>query len=67
MTRHTGARGLRTVIEEIMLDIMYDIPSRTDIRRCLVTEDAVLRRRGPLLLTAADLKKQEKQIREKPA
>ncbi len=67
MTRHTGARGLRSVIEEIMLDIMYDIPSRTDIRRCLITEDAVLRRRGPLLLTAADLKKQEKQVREKPA
>jgi len=64
MTRHTGARGLRTVIEEIMLDIMYEIPSRGDVRRCLVTEEAVLRRHGPLLLTASDL---QAQVMEKPA
>ncbi|MDR7418328.1 MAG: ATP-dependent Clp protease ATP-binding subunit ClpX [Armatimonadota bacterium] len=64
MARGTGARGLRTIIEEIMLDIMYEVPSRADVRRCLVTEDAVLRRGGPLLLTAADLKKP---AREKPA
>jgi ATP-dependent Clp protease ATP-binding subunit ClpX len=57
MARNTGARGLRTIIEEIMLDIMYEIPSRADIRRFVVTEDAVLRRTGPLLLTATDLKK----------
>jgi len=62
--RNTGARGLRTIIEEIMLDIMYEIPSRADVRRCLVTEEAVLRRRGPVLLTTSDLKRQ---IREKPA
>jgi ATP-dependent Clp protease ATP-binding subunit ClpX len=64
MARGTGARGLRTIIEEIMLDIMYEVPSRADIRRCLVTEDAVLRRGEPTLLTAADLKKPAK---EKPA
>jgi ATP-dependent Clp protease ATP-binding subunit ClpX len=64
MARNTGARGLRTIIEEIMLDIMYEVPSRVDVRRCLVTEDAVLRRGGPSLLTAADLKGQ---VREKPA
>jgi ATP-dependent Clp protease ATP-binding subunit ClpX len=64
MARGTGARGLRTIIEEIMLDIMYEVPSRADVRRCLVTEDAVLRRGGPLLLTATDLKKP---VREKPA
>ncbi|OFX27229.1 MAG: ATP-dependent protease ATP-binding subunit ClpX [Armatimonadetes bacterium RBG_16_67_12] len=64
MARGTGARGLRTIIEEIMLDIMYEVPSRADVRRCLVTEDAVLRRGGPMLLTAADLKKH---VREKPA
>jgi ATP-dependent Clp protease ATP-binding subunit ClpX len=64
MSRGTGARGLRTIIEEIMLDIMYEVPSRADVRRCLVTEDAVLRRGGPLLLTAADL---NRPAREKPA
>ena len=63
MARNTGARGLRTVIEEIMLDIMYEIPSRGDIRRVLVTEEAVLRRTGPQLWTSADLKSQV----EKPA
>ncbi len=64
MGRNTGARGLRTIIEEIMLEIMYEIPSRADVRRCLVTEEAVLRRQGPVLLTAAELKKP---AREKPA
>jgi ATP-dependent Clp protease ATP-binding subunit ClpX len=68
MGRNTGARGLRTIIEEIMLDIMYEIPSRADVRRCLVTEEAVLHRQGPLLLTAAELKKPAKEpAREKPA
>jgi ATP-dependent protease Clp ATPase subunit len=47
-----------------MLDIMYEVPSRADVRRCLITEEAVLRRGGPMLLTAADLKKP---AREKPA
>jgi ATP-dependent Clp protease ATP-binding subunit ClpX len=64
MARNTGARGLRTIIEEIMLNIMYDIPSRTDVKRCVVTEEAVLRRRDPILLTSADLRRLAK---EKPA
>jgi ATP-dependent Clp protease ATP-binding subunit ClpX len=64
MTRHTGARGLRTVLEEIMLNIMYEIPSRGDVKRCIVTEDTVTERVEPLLLTAGDIKKLPK---EKPA
>jgi ATP-dependent Clp protease ATP-binding subunit ClpX len=64
MTRNTGARGLRTIIEEIMLDIMYDIPERGDIKRCVITRETVEKRAEPLLLTAADLKKLAK---EKPA
>ncbi|MBI2200745.1 MAG: ATP-dependent Clp protease ATP-binding subunit ClpX, partial [Armatimonadetes bacterium] len=64
MTRNTGARGLRTIIEDIMLNIMYEIPSRPDVKRCVVTEESVLRRREPLLLTSADAKKMAK---EKPA
>src|SRR5690348_10475492 len=57
MTRNTGARGLRTIIEEIMLDIMYDIPERGDVKRCLITRETVEKRSEPLLLTATDLKK----------
>ncbi len=64
MGRNTGARGLRTIIEDVMLEIMYEIPSRPDVKRCLITQDAALRRTQPLLLTAADLKKVAK---EKPA
>ena len=64
MGRHTGARGLRTIIEDIMLNIMYEIPSRPDVKRCVVTDEAVQRKRDPLLLTGADLKKLAK---EKPA
>jgi len=64
MGRHTGARGLRTIIEEIMLNIMYEIPSRPDVKRCVITEEAVRRTHEPVLLTGADLKKLAK---EKPA
>ncbi len=64
MGRHTGARGLRTVLEEIMLNIMYEIPSRGDVKRCIITEETVAKRVEPLLLTASDIKKLPK---EKPA
>ncbi len=52
MSRDTGARGLRAIIEEIMLDIMYEIPSRGDVTKCIVTKEVVLRREEPLLVTA---------------
>ncbi|MCI6966340.1 ATP-dependent Clp protease ATP-binding subunit ClpX [bacterium] len=39
--RKTGARGLRAICEEVMLDIMYDIPSRTDVKRCVITKDVI--------------------------
>lgn len=45
--RHTGARGLRSILEEIMLDTMYELPSRNDIQSCLITEDVVLKRQSP--------------------
>jgi len=54
MKRKTGARGLRTIIEEVLLDVMYEIPSRPEIVRCIVNADTILRKRPPLLLTWAD-------------
>ncbi len=43
MKRGTGARALRTIIEEVMLDIMYEVPSRRGAGKCLVTAEAVKR------------------------
>jgi len=48
--RKSGARGLRAILEETMLDIMYEIPSRHDILECLISEDVVLKKEKPLLV-----------------
>src|SRR5215467_689217 len=48
-----NTRGLRSILEELLLDTMYDLPSRTDVRECTVTEDdvhAVTERQQPVLL-----------------
>jgi ATP-dependent Clp protease ATP-binding subunit ClpX len=50
----TGARGLRTIIEEVLLDVMYEIPSRSDVRKCVVNADTILHGKQPILLTRAD-------------
>src|SRR5512143_2333558 len=42
--RKAGARGLRSILEHIMLDVMYEIPSQSNIRKCIITEDVVLGR-----------------------
>jgi ATP-dependent Clp protease ATP-binding subunit ClpX len=47
--RETGARGLRAVLERTMLDIMYDLPSRGNVRRCVVTADTILKHAEPEL------------------
>jgi len=48
--RKSGARGLQAIMEDTMLDIMYDIPSRSDIRECLINEDVVLSKEKPILV-----------------
>ena len=53
LRRGTGARALRTVIEGIMLNIMYEIPSQRSARRCIINADTVLNRQEPLLLSTA--------------
>jgi ATP-dependent Clp protease ATP-binding subunit ClpX len=50
MKRNSGARGLRSILENIMLDIMYEIPSQSDIRECVISEEVVTSRELPLLL-----------------
>jgi ATP-dependent Clp protease ATP-binding subunit ClpX len=53
IAQKTGARGLRTVLEETLLDVMYEIPSRPDIKKCVVSAETVTNRQRPLMLTAA--------------
>ena len=48
--RKTGARGLRSILEEIMLDVMYEIPSQKGIKDCLITEDTVQKNEKPILI-----------------
>jgi ATP-dependent Clp protease ATP-binding subunit ClpX len=50
LARNTGARGLRAIIEEIMLDVMYDIPSATNVEKCIVTKDTVETKAAPSLV-----------------
>ncbi len=50
MNRKAGARGLRSILENIMLEIMYEIPSRRDIRECIINDEAVLRGERPILV-----------------
>ncbi len=48
--RKTGARGLRAILESIMLDVMYEVPSRSDVKKCVITKDTVRNAKVPMLI-----------------
>ena len=48
--RKSGARGLRAILEDVMLEIMYDIPSQENVKECVISEDVILKREKPLIL-----------------
>jgi ATP-dependent Clp protease ATP-binding subunit ClpX len=50
MKKKTGARGLRSIMEKIMLDVMYDIPALTNVKECVVSEEVVVDRGQPILI-----------------
>ncbi|WP_108306752.1 ATP-dependent protease ATP-binding subunit ClpX [Metalysinibacillus jejuensis] len=50
--RKTGARGLRSIIESTMLDVMFELPSREDVKKCIVTEETITEKVKPTLLLA---------------
>ncbi len=50
MERKSGARGLRSILENTMLEVMYDIPSQQDIKECVINEDVVLKKERPILI-----------------
>ena len=56
LLRGTGARGLRAILEEVLLEVMYDLPSRSDVGRCLITREVVLERVAPTLVPREEQK-----------
>jgi len=65
IARNTGARGLRAIIEEIMLDIMYDIPSQENVEKCIITRDAVEGKASPTIIINENKKSLKKSINKK--
>jgi ATP-dependent Clp protease ATP-binding subunit ClpX len=57
--RKTGARGLRSILEDIMLEVMYDIPSRDDIAKCIITEATIQKKESPRMIGIDRKKKKE--------
>ncbi|HEY1727607.1 MAG TPA: ATP-dependent Clp protease ATP-binding subunit ClpX [Candidatus Baltobacteraceae bacterium] len=50
--RKTGARGLRSILEEVMLDVMYDLPSLQNVKKCVITKDTIEKHEQPTLVYA---------------
>ena len=48
--RKSGARGLRSILENTMLEVMYDIPSQNDIKECVISEEVVFKKEKPILI-----------------
>ncbi len=59
IARKQGARGLRAIIEDVMLNVMYEVPSRTDVTKCIVTREVITKREDPLMVTAERKRKEE--------
>ena len=57
-TRKTGARALRSILEEVMLDIMYDIPSLPNARKCVITPEVIERKAEPTIIFVEEMKQE---------
>ena len=53
LARETGARGLRSIIEQALLDVMFELPSRTDVTKCVITKETISKGLKPTLVTSA--------------
>ena len=59
LKRGTGARGLRAVLEESMLDLMYEIPSRLEVVGCTITREVIEKKTPPILAFRGDRRRKE--------
>ena len=62
--RKTGARGLRSILEKVMMEIMYEIPSRDDIKKCIVTKETITNHQLPTLVLVDSKKERRVKIEE---
>ena len=54
LKQRTGARGLRSIIEDVLLEIMYEIPSRADVKKVIINDEVITQRNKPLLITRTE-------------
>jgi ATP-dependent Clp protease ATP-binding subunit ClpX len=67
LARETGARGLRSIIEEILLEVQFELPSRRDVKKCVVTKETVEKGLTPTLVTEAAPEEADGALREESA
>src|SRR5271170_1327523 len=67
LQRETGARGLRSIIEEILLEVQFELPSRRDVKKCVVTKETVEKGLTPTLVTEAAPEEADDALREESA
>src|SRR5213594_2492726 len=67
LERETGARGLRSIIESALLDVMFELPSRKDVSKCVITKETISRSIRPTLVTSAGAVDEPDELREETA
>ncbi|HEX5224196.1 MAG TPA: ATP-dependent Clp protease ATP-binding subunit ClpX, partial [Solirubrobacteraceae bacterium] len=67
LARETGARGLRSIIEEILLEVQFELPSRRDVKKCVVTKETVEKGLTPTLVTEAAPEEADQALHEESA
>ena len=65
LKRKTGARGLRAILEQAMLDIMYEIPSKAHVKECIIDKEVILNKKVPQLIfrTEEEIKASKEQVK----
>src|SRR5205807_10485571 len=67
LERETGARGLRSIIEEVLLEVQFELPSRRDVKKCVVTRETIEKGLTPTLVTEAAPDDDSDELREESA
>ena len=67
LQRETGARGLRSIIENALLDVMFELPSHNDVTKCVITKETIEKNLKPTLVTSAGSAAQTRRARRRVA